>query len=73
MGACLAMAQNQKQETRIDPRNTDTWPTQAKIRRRLEIEASDADWNGDAARAAVLRSRLTALDPKLDHELVVPF
>jgi hypothetical protein len=57
----------------IDPRNTDTWPTQAKLRRQLEIEASDADWNGDAARAAVLRSRLTALDPKLDHELVVPF
>jgi len=65
MGACLEMA--------TEALNPNTWPTQAKIRRQLEIEASDAEWEGDEARAALLRARLTGLDPKLDHELVVPF
>ena len=57
----------------MDVRDTRTWKTQAKLRRELEIEASDAEWNGDIAKADRIRSTLNLLDPKLDHELVVPF
>lgn len=57
----------------MDVRDPRTWKTQAKLRRELEIEASDAEWNGDTAAANKIRSTLSLLDPKLDHELVVPF
>lgn len=57
----------------MDVRDPRTWKTQARLRRELEIEASDAEWNGDTAAADKIRSTLNLLDPKLDHELVVPF
>jgi len=57
----------------MDVRDTRAWKTQAKLRRELEIEASDAEWNGDTAKADRIRFTLSLLDPKLDHELVVPF
>jgi len=57
----------------MDVRDTRAWKTQAKLRRELEIEASDAEWNGDTAKADRIRFTLNLLDPKLDHELVVPF
>jgi hypothetical protein len=34
---------------------------------------TDAAWEGDMARAAALDTRITALDPELDHQRVVPF
>ena len=57
----------------MDVRDTRAWKTQAKLRRELEIEASDAEWNGDTDKADRIRFTLNLLDPKLDHELVVPF
>jgi hypothetical protein len=35
--------------------------------------ADDAAWEGHLARAAALDTRITALDPELDHQRVVPF
>lgn len=57
----------------MDVRDPRTWKTQARLRRELEIEASDAEWNGDTDKADRIRFTLSLLDPKLDHELVVPF
>lgn len=57
----------------INPHDPKTWQTQASLRRELQRAADDAAWAGDMARAAALDTRLTGLDPELDHELVVPF
>lgn len=57
----------------MDVRDPRTWKTQATLRRELEIEASDAEWNGDTVTADRIRSTLNLLDPKLDHVLIVPF
>lgn len=57
----------------INPHDPNTWQTQASLRRELQRAADDAAWAGNMARAAALDTRLTELDPELDHELVVPF
>ncbi len=57
----------------INPHDPNTWQTQASLRRELQRAADDAAWAGDMARAAALDTRITALEPELDHELVVPF
>tara|TARA_S200002703_G_C3798820_1_gene246797 strand:- start:2734 stop:2961 length:228 start_codon:yes stop_codon:yes gene_type:complete len=57
----------------INPHDPRTWQTQASLKRELQRAADDAAWEGDMARAAALETRITALEPELDHELVVPF
>ena len=57
----------------INPHDPRTWQTQASLKRELQRAADDAAWEGHLARAAALDTRITALDPELDHQRVVPF